>query len=99
MWGEQSRRRSGSRPRRPTARGRRGRGMAVSVELLELRAGDLVQSIAEKVWAFPHLKRGDLLRIVAVDADGIVSYEMAAPYLRHADCLETFTPTAAVKWM
>lgn len=73
--------------------------MAVGVELLELRAGDLVQSIAEKVWAFPHLKRGDLLRIVAVDADGIVSYEMAAPYLRHADRLESFTPTAAVKWM
>ncbi|HXK27213.1 MAG TPA: minor capsid protein [Candidatus Binatia bacterium] len=73
--------------------------MAVGVELLEVRAGDLVESIAEKVWAFPHLKRGDLLRIVAVDADGIVSYEMVAPYLRHADCLETFTPTAAVKWM
>jgi len=73
--------------------------MAVGVELLEVRAGDLVESIAEKVWAFPHLKRGDLLRIVAVDADGIVSYEMVAPYLRHADRLETFTPTAAVKWM
>lgn len=73
--------------------------MAVGVELLELRAGDLVQSIAERVWAFPHLKRGDLLRIVGVDADGIVSYEMVAPYLRHADCSETFTPTAAVKWM
>lgn len=73
--------------------------MAVGVELLEIRAGDLVQSIAQKVWAFPHLKRGDLLRIVAVDADGIVSYEMVAPYLRHADCLEAFTPTAAVKWM